>query len=170
MFTGKVISQNYFHITIEFISNLDNSSWFLTNVYGPNSAEDKLEFTTWLQNLNINQSKLWMILGDFNYIRGPDNRNKPGGDTNSMMTFNNIIINLDLVEIPLKGRSFTWSNQQESPLLEKLDWIFTSSHWTTTFPGTLAFPLARITSDHVPIKVQMDSNIPKSNIFRFEEF
>uniref|UniRef100_A0A453J5A8 Uncharacterized protein n=1 Tax=Aegilops tauschii subsp. strangulata TaxID=200361 RepID=A0A453J5A8_AEGTS len=41
--------------------------------------------------------------------------------------FNNIIINLDLVEIPLKGRSFTWSNKQDQPLLEKLDWVFTSS-------------------------------------------
>ena len=111
-----------------------------------------------------------MILGDFNLIRGPDNRNKPGGDPNSMMIFNNIIINLDLVEIPLKGRSFTWSNKQDIPLLEKLDWVFTCSHWTNTYPCTMAFPLAKITSDHVPIKVQMESNIPKSNIFRFAEF
>ena len=87
-----------------------------------------------------------------------------------MINFNNIIINLDLVEIPLKGRSFTWSNKQDEPLLEKLDWVFTSSHWTAIHPSTMAIPLARITSDHVPIKIQIDSNIPKSQIFRFEEF
>ena len=107
-------------------------------------------------------------MGDFNYIRSPTNRNKPGGDPASMMTFNNIIVNLDLVEIPLKGRAFTWSNKQDQPLLKKLDWIFTSSHWTTVHPSTMAIPLAKISSDHVPIKIQIDSNIPRSQIFRFE--
>ena len=111
-----------------------------------------------------------MILGNFNYIRGPDNRNRPSGDPNNMMLFNRIIINLDLVEIPLKGRSFTWSNKQDLPLLEKLDWVFTSSDWTFAHPSTMAIPLAKISSDAVPIKVQIDSNIPKSTIFRFEEF
>lgn len=95
---------------------------------------------------------------------GQINRNKPGGDPQSMMTFNNIIINLDLVEIPLKGRSFTWCNMQDQPLLEKLGWVFTSSHWTSVHPSTMAIPLAKITSDHVPIKVQIDSCIPKSQI------
>lgn len=111
-----------------------------------------------------------MMLGDFNFIRGPDSRNMQGGDHTSMMMFNSIIINHDLVDIPLKGRAFTWSNMQDSPLLEKLDWIFTSPRWTTDYPNTMAFPLAKICSDHVPIKVQIDSKIPKSNIFRFEEF
>ena len=87
-----------------------------------------------------------------------------------MMLYNNIIINHDLVEIPPKGRSFTWSNMQESPLLEKLGWIFTSANWTNDRPSTLAFPLAKISYDHVPIKIQIDSKIPKCNIFIFEEF
>jgi hypothetical protein len=38
-----------------------------------------------------------------------------------MLLFNRIISQLDLVEIPLKGRAFTWSNMQDNPLLEKLD-------------------------------------------------
>jgi hypothetical protein len=59
---------------------------------------------------------------------------------------------------------------QNSPLLEKLDWIFTSSNWTSTFPNTLAEPMARRGSDHVPILIQIGSKIPKCQIFRFEEF
>lgn len=130
----------------------------------------KKEFTDWFMSLNTEQVKLWMILGDFNFIRWPENRSRTGGDHNNMMLFNNIIINLDLVEIPLKGRAYTWSNMQDQPLLEKLDWVFTCPQWTTKHPYTMAIPLAKITSDHVPIKVQIDSNIPKSQIFRFEEF
>jgi hypothetical protein len=59
---------------------------------------------------------------------------------------------------------------QDTPLLEKLDWIFTSSAWTTTYPNTIATPLARLGSDHIPILIQIVTRIPKSDIFRFEEY
>ena len=170
LFKGREISKDYFQITVELTSKLDNTVYFITNVYGPNSVEGKTEFSNWLLNVNIQPMQLWLIVGDFNYIRGPENRNRGGGDHNDMMHFNNIIINLDLVEIPLKGRQFTWSNMQDTPLLEKLDWIFTSADWTSKFPNTLATPMAKLSSNHVPINIQIDSMIPKCHIFRFEEF
>jgi hypothetical protein len=39
-----------------------------------------------------------------------------------------------LVELPLKGWAFTWNNMQQNPLLEQLDWFFTSVNWIMTFP------------------------------------
>jgi hypothetical protein len=36
----------------------------------------------------------WLILGDFNFIRKPSNRNKPSGDINGMLFFNEAISNL----------------------------------------------------------------------------
>jgi hypothetical protein len=42
-----------------------------------------------------------------------------------IITLNDAISNLGLQEIPLKGRSYTWSNMQQDPLLEQLDWCFT---------------------------------------------
>jgi endonuclease/exonuclease/phosphatase family metal-dependent hydrolase len=107
-------------------------------------------------------------MGDFNLIRIEEDRNRPGGNSHNMMLFNSLIQVHDLEEIPLKGRTYTWSNMQISPLLEKLDWIFTSSSWTTELPNTMASPLARLGSDHVPILIQVNTTIPKSNIFRFE--
>lgn len=89
--------------------------------------EGKDEFSNWFVNLDTSNMKYWLIMGDFNYIRGPENRNKDGGDHNNMMVFNNMIMAQDLVEIPLKGRAFTWSNMQDFPLLEKIDWIFSSA-------------------------------------------
>jgi hypothetical protein len=59
----------------------------------------------------------WIVMGDFNFIRNPNDRNKPGGDVNDMLLFNDAISNLGLVELPLKGRKFTWSNMQKEPLL-----------------------------------------------------
>ena len=43
----------------------------------------------------------WIIMGDFNLIRSPDNRNKPGGNLSEMFMFNDAISRLDLNEIVL---------------------------------------------------------------------
>jgi endonuclease/exonuclease/phosphatase family metal-dependent hydrolase len=115
--------------------------------------EGRHDFINWISELDSSNMKLWMILGDFNQIRAPEDRNRPKGDINNMMSFNIVIQAHDLEEIPLEGRSFTWSNMQDAPLIEKRDWIFTSAEWTVEFPNTMSFPLARLGSDHTPIHV-----------------
>jgi hypothetical protein len=109
-----------------------------------------------------------LLIGDFNFIRSEENRNKPGGDVNDMFLFNEIIGHLGLLELPLKGRRFTWSNMQAQPLLEQLDWFFTSAEWISSFPNTIVMPLAN--TDHVPCVINIDNVIPKASIFRFENF
>jgi len=59
---------------------------------------------------------------------------------------------------------------QEEPLLEQLDWFFTSVNWTSDFPNSMVTPLARPTSDHVPCRVSIETKIPRASIFRFENF
>lgn len=112
----------------------------------------------------------WLLVGDFNLYRSPDDRNKPGGDQVEMYLFNEAISALGLVELPLKGRRFTWTNKHFSPLLEHLDWFFTSANWTITYPSTFVYPLIMETLDHVPCVVSISTAIPKSKIFRFEIF
>jgi endonuclease/exonuclease/phosphatase family metal-dependent hydrolase len=106
-----------------------------------------------------------LVIGDFNFIRSPDDRNLLGGDINDMILFNEIIGHLGLLELQLKGRKFTWSNKQFAPLLEQLDWFFTSSNWILDFPNTMVFPLAHSGSDHVPCVISIDTSIPKARLF-----
>lgn len=63
----------------------------------------------------------WLVVGDFNLIRKPEDRNREGGDVAEMYLFNKAISNLGLVEFPPIGRQFTWTNKQTPPLLERLD-------------------------------------------------
>lgn len=106
-------------ITIEFNSTVTlNETWHLTNVYGPCAGELRDEFVLWMNELDIEPDQCWIIMGDFNFIRSVENRNILGGDMNDILIFNEIISNAGLVEIPLKGRNFTWSNMQEQPLLQ----------------------------------------------------
>jgi hypothetical protein len=101
-------------------------------------------------------------------MRSPLDHNKPVGNINEMLLFNDTISNLGLIEIPLKGSKFTWSNMKSDPLLHRLDLFFTSSSWTSVFPSTIASALARKTSDHVPCVISFQSSIPQAAMCRFE--
>jgi hypothetical protein len=104
------------------MSSVHNSeAWTLISVYGPCQGIQRDNFAHWLHSLNIPAQSNWLLVGDFNFIRSQENRNKPGGDIHEMLLFNEIIGHLGLLELPLKGRKYTWSNMQENPLLEQLD-------------------------------------------------
>jgi hypothetical protein len=167
---GNVIFQNEYAQSVEFFSNLSNCYWIITNIYAPCSPQGKIDFLNWFSDINMPSDKLWLIFGDFNLIRGQEDRNKIGGDINLMLKFNEAISNLDLVEIPLHGLSFTWSNKQWEPLLQRLDWFFISQEWSVVFPETRARTLPRDISDHVPCLISIKSKVQKPKIFRFENY
>ena len=106
---------------MEFSSVHNNDPWILTSVYGPYDSEGKVEFMHWFEKIQMPDDLDWLIIGDFNLYRKPDDRNRAGGNVGDMLLFNNGISALGLVEIPLHGRKFTWTNKQHPPLLERLD-------------------------------------------------
>lgn len=59
---------------------------------------------------------------------------------------------------------------QENPLLQQLDWVFTSTAWTLSFPHTTATATSKYISDHAPCHISIETSTPKSSIFRFENF
>lgn len=167
-FTGTVLFQNQFSIFVEFISALNNDTWVLTSVYGPCDPEGKLIFLDWLENIQLPDDVDWLLLGDFNLIRRFENRNRPSGNVMEMLRFNNALSAIGVVEIPLQGKKFTWTNKQTPPLLERIDWFFTSQCWTGNYPNTTAHSLVMEVSDHWPLVVDIQTSIPKSKVFRFE--
>jgi hypothetical protein len=76
-------------------------------VYGPCIGDLRDDFVKWLFDLNIPTDEDWLLLGDFNFIRSPANRNKPGGNVNDMLIFNDFIRRQNLTELQIKGRRFT---------------------------------------------------------------
>jgi exonuclease III len=118
---GQVIFENEYAQSVEFLSKLTGQKWILTNVYAPCTSQRKLDFLNWFKNISMPDDQPWIVIGDFNLIRRPENRNKPGGDPNMMMAFNEAISKLGILELPLSGQQYTWSNMQQNPLLERLD-------------------------------------------------
>jgi hypothetical protein len=53
----------------------------LTSVYAPS----KKAILSWFHNMQIPADNDWLIVGDFNLIRSPSDRNKPSGNLNEML-------------------------------------------------------------------------------------
>lgn len=68
-------------------------------------------------------------------------------ETNSM---------LQLFELLIRERKYTWSSIKESPSLAKLDRILVSTEWDTKFPLTTVRVCYRMKSDHIPLKLNLE--------------
>ena len=158
LFSGTLAFSNDFSIIVELAFKHDDAVWALTNIYAPCTSTGKQLFLSWLKNIQMPQEVNWLLAGDFNLIRKPEDRNKPGGDISEMFAFNEAFSTLGVVELPLFGKRFTWTNKQLSPLLERLDWFFTSQSWTNSFPNTSVSTLAMETSDHVPCVISIQQS------------
>lgn len=76
-FTGSLAFQNEYATSIEFVSLHNNAVWLLTNIYAPCTPAGEIEFVHWFQNIQMPDMVNWLVVGDFNLYRRPEDRNKP---------------------------------------------------------------------------------------------
>jgi endonuclease/exonuclease/phosphatase family metal-dependent hydrolase len=140
-----------FVVACSFRSVADNFSWAFAGVYGPNI--DSLRSSLWdeLAGLSSWWELPWCIGGDFNVTRFPAERSRDVRLNAAMMEFSDFIFEQDLMDLPLVGGPFTWSNNQETPSWSHLDRFLVSPDWEVKFPGSLQKRLPRLCSDHFPI-------------------
>lgn len=68
-----------------------------------------------------------------------------------MDLFNELILELQLVDVPLKNRAYTWCNKRPRPVFSKIDRCFISPEWSTIYPVITLQANEMIISDHVPL-------------------
>jgi exonuclease III len=124
IFTGHTIFHNQYALSVELHATRSDISWTLTSIYAPCKNNEQLEFLQWLHDVHIPADGSCLLVGDFNLLRSPQDRNIPGGNLNEMLLFNETISHLGLVEIPLR---YTWSNMQNFPCYKY--WIGSSLPW-----------------------------------------
>ena len=117
---------NNYSISVQFSSPL-GPTWWLTCVYGPQGDDNKLLFLQELRDVRAACHGPWVLLGDFNLIARAVDKNNDNLKRAMMGRFRRLINNLGLHDVHLHGRKFTWSNQQDSPTLVKLDRILCST-------------------------------------------
>jgi hypothetical protein len=73
----------------------------IVNVYGPCAGVARENFIAWIFSLHIADDDLWLILGDFNFYRFVEKRNREGGNTTDIAAFNEVISYLGLIELQI---------------------------------------------------------------------
>lgn len=138
-----------FAVKFRISSKGDGFPWALVAVYGAAQPELKSEFLADL--VRICDEKLPLLIGgDFN-IRRTDEKNNDNFDGRWPFFLNTIIESVDLREIELSGRKFTWANSRPNQTFEKLDRVLTSIDWEQKFPLVMVRALQRVISDHTPL-------------------
>lgn len=138
-------------------------------IYGAEQDEHKQEFLTELAAVCFDQTIPILIGGDFSLLRSSQEKNMNYHGNRNYDTFNSIINTYELREIELAGGGFTWSNNKETPTLEKLDRLLMRNGWDTLFPLVNVQKLSILVSDHNPLILDTLEEIePCHKSFRFE--
>ena len=116
-------------VKFHLISKMDNFEWSLVVVYGAAQNDHKGEFLAELVRMCDNEPLPLLVGGDFNIMRRQSDKNTANFNTRWPFVFNAIIESLDLREIELSGRQFTWANRKENKTFEKLDRVLASVSW-----------------------------------------
>ena len=85
-----------------------------------------------------------------------------------MREFSNFISEQGLIDLPLQGGTFTWSNSREVASKARLNRFLFSADWEDKFPTFSQRRMSRLCSDHFPIVLEGGSFHRGSRSFRFE--
>lgn len=87
-----------------------------------------------------------------------------------MCRFRRFVEDLELKDIFLQGRLFTWSNERDNPTMEKLDRMLATPDWELRFPNCQLHALASEMSDHCPLLLSTNAASRIKRRFHFENF
>jgi hypothetical protein len=135
-----------------------------------NEEADKLIFLNELNTLQHHVQREWLV-GDFNMKTGDKNNSRLNRCL--MGKFKAVLNNLELRELPLHGRKFTWTSSNSAlseATMTRIDRMFCTTTWEEFSPLAHLHAWASTVSDHSPLILQGDSCTQKFKGFRFETY
>ena len=85
-----------------------------------------------------------------------------------MEKFFEFIEDLNLVDLPLEGGSYTWSSGTDQPAMSRIDRDLVTLDWEDHFPDVIQRILPHPISDHSPILLEAGAMARGKSPFRFE--
>lgn len=159
--------QGIFSLSCMFRCIANNFEFFVSSVYAPNDRKERRKL--WRELGEV--LGIWDIPGclggDWNVISTLQDKNRQGSVTQAMRNFNKFMSDFNLVDLPLCGAKYTWSNYQDPPTCTRIDRFLLNSKWDNYFPGTTQSVKPRPVSDHSPLlsSTEMGDSGPRPNKF-----
>jgi len=113
-------------VSVYVVSTQSLVSWWLTVVYGPQGDTEKIESMRELRDIKHVVSDNWLLIGDFNLILQAEDKSNDNLNRRLMGEFRSTLNHLEVKELNLKGRKFTWSNDVTQT---RIDRTFCSVKW-----------------------------------------
>ncbi|KAL9242142.1 hypothetical protein vseg_016172 [Gypsophila vaccaria] len=129
-----------------------NVGFWLTMVYGFNSASDR----NMLWDAQIRRRDYcrgpWIWCGDFNAIYAPENRLGAPIHLSEIKPFMDCLRGCGMKEMKATGSYYTWSNKHEAEarVYSKIDWVVQNDDGMLAFPDAVAHFLPEAVFDHCP--------------------
>ncbi|MCI02447.1 reverse transcriptase [Trifolium medium] len=117
---------------------------------------------------------MWCVLGDFNSVRDIFERrgvghNSSAGRSSEMVAFDAFLGDLELIDMPLSGRTFT-SFHPNGMAMSRLDRVLISTSWSDMWGEPIVRVLERDVADHCPLVLRYSSLDWGPKPFRFNNF
>ena len=170
VFDIGAIAEGDFYVKFTLRCKNDGFKFVLYTVYGTAQYQNKQTFLAELANTCSKESLPYLIGGDFNIMRRPEDKSSGVFDFKWPNLFNAVMESLDLKEIVMSGRQFTWAGPGDNPIFEKLDRVLVSTDWEDKFPLSTVEPRDRDISDHTPLILNTGASTHHSDQcpFKFE--
>ncbi|KAJ1419084.1 Zinc finger, CCHC-type [Sesbania bispinosa] len=162
-------SQNFIHA---YVSDRENvKDWEVTFIYGNPNFQQRRNLWSSLSNLQLNSSRPWCCIGDFNEILSQ--AEKVGlhpQHQNRIDLFREFLNETWLVDMDLKGYKFTWQSNPRNGVVvkEKIDRVLVNWPWRLLYEDVMAMALPAIASDHSPIVLWPKPDQGSGNSFKYE--
>jgi hypothetical protein len=170
VFDIGAIDEGDFYVKFTLRYKSTDFKFVLYSIYGPAQSQNKAAFLAELANTCSKENLPYLVGGDFNIMRKPEDKSCGVFDTKWPSLFNAVIESLDLREIVMAGRQFTWAGAGDNPTYEKLDRVLASTEWELNSPLAKVEARDRNISDHTPLVVSTGASTHQSGSrpFRFE--
>ena len=140
-----------FSVSCKFKNVIDQFEWVFTGVYGPNSDRERRNMWEDLFGLISWWDAPWCVSGDFNVICFPTEKIGAATFISTMHDFSDFVSTYGLMNIPLEGANFTWSNNCKTASISRIDRFLLLAKWEDHYLSVIQRRLARLLSNHFPI-------------------
>ncbi|GJS76896.1 RNA-directed DNA polymerase, eukaryota [Tanacetum coccineum] len=126
----------------------------LLNVYAPQSSTSKEAVWRSIDSLLNSSNIIWVVFGNFNVVRSPDERNGCLFNVGEVCAFNDFISQNGLFDFPVCERRFTCFDK-DGRKASKLDRFLVSASFFDIWKDANVNVLYRSYSDHCPILLKV---------------
>jgi len=126
-----------------------------------------LQFLQELRSIRNCIPEKWLVIGDFNLILQAQDKSNTNLNRRMMGAFRSVLDELEMREISLQERRFTWSNDTTQT---RIDRAFCTTEWDLMMQSCSLQALSSLVSDHCPLLLVGNTDAKKYSGFRFQVF